>query len=207
MSDLLKRGWSYLPNIITRKEAIQIKYENLCGVLKEVGSLEGHWDKDRGKVITIYAPPPCSYIMWKIKPTLEKLVGEELLPTYWFSTIYHNNGIMTCHTDRPSCEISVTMNICGDAQWPIKLKDFTGKRVECVTPMGDGVAYLGTEVPHWRSPLKTHSNDKFMQLFLHFVRKNGQYAEYAFDQNKRCYDLLKNSIPHSMEKLYLEKYF
>ena len=201
MSDFLKKGWYYIPNIITKDEAIRIKYENLCTILKNGGSLNGHWDNDRGKVITLYAPPSCAHIMWKVKPILEELVGEDLIPTYWFSTTYHNKGFMSCHTDRPSCEISVTMNICGDTEWPIKLKDFTGEKIECVTPPGDGVAYLGTEIPHWRSPLKTHERDRFMQLFLHFVRKNGKYSDYAFDRNEICYNLLKNSIPHPKGKL------
>jgi hypothetical protein len=82
------------------------------------------------------------------------------------------------------------MNICGDAPWTIKLKDLTGKRIEAVTPVGDGLAYLGTQVEHWRSPLRTHNNDRFMQLFLHFVRKNGQYTDYAYDKNEKCYALL-----------------
>jgi hypothetical protein len=128
--------------------------------------------------------------MKRIQPILEDLLGEELIPSYWFSTTYHKGGWMNCHTDRPSCEVSVTMNICGDAAWPIKLKDLTGKRREVVTPVGDGLAYLGTIVPHWRSPLRTHENDRFMQLFLHFVRKNGEYADYAYDKNDKCYALL-----------------
>jgi hypothetical protein len=190
MSKFLKKGWHYIPEIITPNEAIEIKYKNLCGAVHDLNSLEGHWDKERGRVLTCYAPPSCTYIVPKIQKILEPLVGEELLPTYWFSTTYHNRGWMSCHTDRPSCEISVTMNICGDAPWPIKLKDKEGNKQSFVTPPGHGVAYLGTEVPHWRSPLRTHKNDRFMQLFCHFVRKNGPYANYAFDRNKKCYNLL-----------------
>ena len=188
--DFAKKGWYYLPQIITQEEALEIKYKNLCGAVRELGSLRGYHDPERGRVLTCYAPPSCTYIMWRIKPILEDLLGEELLPTYWFSTTYHQGGWMNCHTDRPSCEISVTMNICGDAPWPIKLKDKTGKRIEAVTPVGDGLAYLGTQVEHWRSPLRTHDNDRFMQLFLHFVRKNGQYSDYAYDKNEKCYALL-----------------
>lgn len=191
MSDLLKKGWYYLPKIITKDEAISIKYHNFLGAISDLGSLKGHWDPDRGQVLTCYAPPPCAYIVKKVQPILEKLIGEELIPSYWFSTTYHNGGRMNCHIDRPSCEISVTMNICGDAAWPIKLKDLTGKTRSIVTPPGDGLIYLGTKVPHWRSPLRTHDNDRFMQLFLHYVRKNGQYADYAFDKNQKCYELLK----------------
>lgn len=196
MNDFLKKGWYYLPNIISFTEAIEIKYANLCGAISDLGNLKGHHDPERGRVLTCYAPPRCAYIMWRVKPILENLLQEELIPTYWFSTTYHKGGWMNCHTDRPSCEISITMNICGDAKWPIKIKDLTGKRQEVITPIGDGVAYLGTIVPHWRSPLRTHDNDRFMQLFLHFVRKNGQYAEYAYDRNKKCLELLSSCNPN-----------
>lgn len=193
--EFLSKGWFYLENIITPEEALDIKYKNLCGAVKELGSLKGYHDPERGRVLTCYAPPSCAYVMKRMQPILEDLIGEELIPTYWFSTTYHNGGWMNCHTDRPSCEVSVTMNICGDAKWPIKLKDLTDKRREVVTPVGHGVAYLGTIVPHWRSPLRTHNNDRFMQLFLHFVRKNGQYADYAYDRKDKCYNLLNQTNP------------
>lgn len=50
-------GWYYLPEIITKEEAIRIKYQNLCGAMSDLGSLEGHWDEERGRVLTCYAPP------------------------------------------------------------------------------------------------------------------------------------------------------
>lgn len=187
---LIRKGFQYIPDIITKEEVIQIKYKNLMGAVKDLGGLKTHYDPERGNVLTCYAPPACSFVMKRIQPILEELLGEELIPSYWFSTTYHNKGWMNCHTDRPSCEVSVTMNICGDAEWPIKLKDFEGKKHAVITSPGHGVAYLGTQVEHWRSPLRTHDNDRFMQLFLHFVRKNGQYAEYAYDKNQKCYDLL-----------------
>jgi hypothetical protein len=190
MSSLIKKGFQYLPNIITPEEALEIKYKNLLGAVHDLGGLRTHYDPERGNVLCCYAPPSCTYIMKKIQPILEDLVGEELLPSYWFSTTYHQGGWMNCHTDRPSCEVSVTMNICGDAKWPIKIKDLDKKNQSVVTPPGCGVAYLGTEVEHWRSPLRTHKSDRFMQLFLHFVRKNGKYADYAFDKNRKCYELL-----------------
>ena len=190
MSDFLKKGWYYIPQIITKEEAIQIKYKNLTGAVRDLGNLKPHFDPERGNVLTCYAPPACAFVMKRMQPILEKLLGEELIPSYWFSTTYHNKGWMNCHTDRPSCEVSVTMNICGDAAWPIKLKDLEGNKQSVVTPPGDGVAYLGMTVPHWRSPMRSHDNDRFMQLFLHFVRKNGQYAEYAYDKNQKCYELL-----------------
>ena len=190
MSKLSKLGWDYIPNIITKDEAIQIKYENYLGAIHDLGGLKTHFDKERGNVMCCYAPPSSTYVVKRAKPILENLLGEELIPSYWFTTTYHNKGWMNCHTDRPSCEISVTLNICGDAKWPIKLKDLSNKKREVVTPVGHGVAYQGTIVPHWRSPLRTHKNDRFMQLFLHYVRKNGPYTDYAYDRNQKCYNLL-----------------
>jgi len=189
-SEFATKGWYYIPNIITKSEAIEIKYKNLQGAVKDLGSLNGHFDPERGRVLTCYAPPSCAYVMKRIQPILEDLLSEELIPTYWFSTTYHNKGWMNCHTDRPSCEVSVTMNICGDAKWPIKLKDLQNNKQAVVTPPGDGVAYLGTIVEHWRSPMRSHDSDRFMQLFLHFVRKNGKHTEWAYDKNQKCYDLL-----------------
>ena len=184
------KGWHYLPNIISSAEAIQIKYQNLMGAVHDLGGLKPHYDKERGRVMCCYAPPSSAYVVHRVKPILENLLGEELIPSYWFTTTYHNKGFMTRHTDRPSCEVSVTMNISGTVDWPIQLQDLQGKKRKVVTPIGHGLAYLGIKVPHWRAPLRCKEGDQFMQLFLHYVRKNGPCADYAYDKNQKCFDLL-----------------
>ena len=184
------KGWHYLPNIISSAEAIQIKYQNLMGAVHDLGGLKPHYDKERGRVMCCYAPPSSAYVVHRVKPILENLLGEELIPSYWFTTTYHNKGFMTRHTDRPSCEVSVTMNISGTVDWPIQLQDLQGKKRKVVTPIGHGLAYLGIKVPHWRAPLRCKESDQFMQLFLHYVRKNGPCADYAYDKNQKCFDLL-----------------
>ena len=186
----LKKGWYYLPNIITKEEAIQIKYENLIGAIKDLGGLKTHYDKERGNVMCCYAPPSSVFVVHRVKPILEEIIGEELIPSYWFTTTYHNGGYMVRHTDRPSCEVSVTMNIDGTVDWPIQLQDLEGNKQKVSTPVGCGLAYLGIEVPHWRAPLRCGEKDRFMQLFLHYVRKNGPCADYAYDKNQKCYELL-----------------
>lgn len=185
-----KKGWYYLPNIISSAEAIQIKYQNLMGAVHDLGGLKPHYDKERGRVMCCYAPPSSAYVVHRVKPILENLLGEELIPSYWFTTTYHNKGFMVRHTDRPSCEVSVTMNISGTVDWPIQLQDLQGKKRKVVTPIGHGLAYLGIKVPHWRAPLRCKEGDQFMQLFLHYVRKNGPCADYAYDKNQKCFDLL-----------------
>jgi hypothetical protein len=79
------------------------------------------------------------------------------------------------HVDRPSCEISVTVNIGSDGtSWPIYIK---GNPVN-LKP-GEAVIYLGCELPHWRESFK---GDWCAQVFLHYVDKNGKNKEWAYDK-------------------------
>jgi hypothetical protein len=93
MTKFTEKGWHYISKIITPEEAISIKHQNLCGAMNDLGSLEGHWDPERGRVLTCYAPPSCTFVMKRIQPVLEELLEEELIPSYWFSTTYHKNII------------------------------------------------------------------------------------------------------------------
>jgi len=178
---LLSLGWENLPSIISEEESLKISKQLLLSYHRENKNLNTHWDPTRGNVLTWYCPQSLSHIMGILKPTLENFVGEELLPTYWFCTAYHNGSWMSAHKDRDACEISVSMNLCGETKWPLKLKDFSNKRIEVTTSPGNGVAYLGTDVEHWRSPLKGNKNERYIQSFFHFVRKNGKYSNCAYE--------------------------
>jgi hypothetical protein len=178
---LLDSGWEYLPNIITEEESLKVSKQILLSHYRKNKNFDTLCDPTRGNVLIWYSPKSISYLMDVLKPTLENLVGEELLPTYWFCTAYHDGSWMSSHKDREACEISVSMNLCGDSKWPLKLKDFQNKRVEAITSPGNGVAYLGTEVEHWRSPLKGCGDERFIQAFFHFVRKNGKYSSCAYE--------------------------
>ena len=189
---LLRDGCQYISNIIKKEEAEDLKNRLFRDALNVAGNLDGHYDPDRGQVLTCYLPKDAAHLVWKIKIILENLMGEELIPTFWFCTIYQNGGKLTRHFDRPACEISVSMNLSSNISWPLKMKDFSGKRRDFVTPPGDGVAYFGCELAHWRSPLRLSDNEKFTQIFLHYVRKNGQYADFAYDRLKESFDLLQD---------------
>ena len=123
----------------------------------------------------------------KIKKHLvEKSINEKLIPTYSFSRMYYKGGLLAKHSDRPSCEVSVTLNIISDKNWKIwfhKLKnnrkiDTNVKPVSLITKPGDAAVYEGCEYEHWREP---YEGEKCMQVFLHYVRANGKYKNFAFD--------------------------
>jgi len=179
-------GWHYIPNIITIGEANTIVEKNKPIIEDQTPE----FNSERGTVIMKYAPSSCVFIMKRIQPMLEHILGEDLLPTYWFQTTYFNKSYMVRHKDKETCEISVSMNIQSSVDWPLKITDFSGKTRSIVTPIGSGVAYMGNDLYHWRSPLNCRSDEKYTQLFLHFVRKRGLYSNYAYDNDQECFDLL-----------------
>ena len=60
-------------------------------------------------------------LLQKVKPIMEKESGVKLIETYSFARIYKNGDELKRHKDRPSCEISTTMNLGGD-EWSIYLE-------------------------------------------------------------------------------------
>ena len=116
-------------------------------------------------------------LMLKKKNLIEKETEKKLLPTYAFWRCYTKYAELKKHTDRPSCEISVTVNINGDGTpWPIFM-DGTAINLE----KGDGAVYLGCEVEHWREEFK---GDYQFQTFLHYVDAEGENTEHHMDKRK-----------------------
>lgn len=89
--------------------------------------------------------------------------------------VYTKGAELTKHTDRPSCEISVTVNLNDSGEeWPLY---FAGTPV--ITKPGDAIIYKGIEVEHWREKF---TGDFQAQVFLHYVRKEGKYNHFHIDK-------------------------
>ena len=130
-----------------------------------------------------YADPLIEVLLKQCLPAVEEQTGLELEPTYSFSRVYQEDEELLPHTDRPSCEVSVTVNVaCTGETWPIWMQYESKDPVKCLLSPGDAVIYKGCEVTHWRRKLpKSQINVQFM---LHYVDKNGPYAEYKFDKRE-----------------------
>jgi hypothetical protein len=115
----------------------------------------------------------------RVWPFLENILNEELIPTYSFARLYTNGNELKKHTDRPSCEVSVTVQLgrSHHYSWPIYAG---GERFDLAE--GDGVLYKGCEVEHWREKCDGPEGYYSGQAFFHFVRANGPYAEFAGDK-------------------------
>lgn len=132
---------------------------------------------------------PGSPAIYNYKPFLEllvnktskisELIGEPVLPTYCYSRLYAKGEELKKHTDRPSCEISVTLNLGGNKDWDIFFTKPNGEVVSIALKPGQGAIYLGMISEHWREPFK---GKEYAQVFLHYVRSNGKYWNYCFDR-------------------------
>jgi hypothetical protein len=139
-----------------------------------------------------YGQPKCEYIMADCLPKVEKLTGLRLLPTYTYMRVYGPGEILHQHQDRPSCEISVTINLgqSNDFNWPIWCADPDDLtiRFPISVPQHSAMVYKGCAVPHWREELVTPKADDWQcQLFLHYVDRHGPYSYLAYDSREKLF--------------------
>jgi hypothetical protein len=153
-------------------------YEYVCaisraGLMKEGDRLVPH-------VACRYGDPITDSLLVTLQPAIERATGLLLYPTYSYVRLYKKGDHLTRHTDRESCEISVTLclGMSPNAPWPIHVEGPHGSSgVELNA--GDALLYRGIECAHWRTP---YDGDQLGQLFLHYVDQNGPYAEWKFDR-------------------------
>ena len=142
------------------------------------------YDYQRGWCWQIYNPEPMQQMHKEAQPLMEEMVGEKLFPTYSYVTAYTNNSYMAPHVDRESCEISVSINLASSLDWKLFIRDLHGVEVELSTTEGDGIAYLGTKVRHWRDVLISNKPEFYIQTFFHYVRADGKYAHLKNDASQ-----------------------
>lgn len=113
---------------------------------------------------------------------VEEFTGLKLNPNYAYWRLYEKGNKLDRHTDRPSCEVSATINLGGNLsnvdkekypnyEWPIFLKTKEGKEIPIKLNPGDGLIYRGYELQHWREEFKGLNN---AQVFFHWNDKEGK---------------------------------
>ena len=134
-----------------------------------------------------YGDPIMESLLINKTKIVQDEVGLELLPTYSFWRMYTKFADLKKHTDRESCEISVTAMIGSDSTpWPIFIGD---KEIELKD--GDAVIYLGCDVEHYR---KEFQGDWHAQVFFHYVDANGKNKEWWKDKRTFWGEQLENDF-------------
>ena len=169
---VIKNAISYeLANFIfnyflLKRDAVKFLYEN--NITYDTGLL-GTWsDKQIPNTYSHYADHVMETLMMKVLPKMQQETGLQLVPTYSYARLYKKGDILKKHKDRPSCEISCTLNLGGDP-WSIFIED-----TEILLKVGDMLVYSGCDLEHWREPFKGNICG---QVFLHYNHINGPFAE------------------------------
>jgi hypothetical protein len=138
--------------------------------------------------------PPMLHFLWGLTPIMSRIVGRELLPTYDYLRIYRAGDVCKVHSDRYSCEhsLSLTLGYSDDKPWHLDIEkgrsepssridaDFGGEAFSSV-PMNVGDALLYQGVHHRHGRTVPNPNRWSAHLFLHWVDREGPYRDQAFD--------------------------
>lgn len=109
---------------------------------------------------------------------MSQLTGLRLIPSYDYSRIYIKGNVLKPHKDRPSCEISATINLKNvGPMW-----EFCWTGGSCLMGEGDAVLYNGPSISHWRD---TNPADYTYQVFLHYVDADGPHSAHGNEYMKR----------------------
>ena len=155
-----------------------------------------------------YWHPQYRKIHSDIRLKIEKQIGRKLYNTYYYDRFYFPGQELKKHTDRPACEISISVHISTNLEeyWPIFIKTpyvfaesqeytnvkkliSTGDTMGINLNPGDGVLYKGCERPHWRDKMpgtfEMMSGGEelyYHQIFFHYVLQDGIRAHHAWDK-------------------------
>ncbi len=129
-------------------------------------------DRQSSRRYVAYNEPVARFFHHQIATTLSAVAGEPLKPSYVYMASYLSRAELKKHIDREQCEFSITL--CLDfspepplaTPWPIRLESPTGT-VAVNQALGDGLAYRGTRLPHYRGVLGEGQTST--SIFFHYV--------------------------------------
>ena len=175
---------------LLKRDAVDFMYKH--NITYDNGMFGTWTDQQVPNTYSHYSDMVMETLMMKVLPKMQQETGLQLIPTYSYARLYKKGDILKRHKDRPSCEISTTINLGGDP-WPIFI-DGTGsnnlvdeyknihkpnapKGTKVLLEVGDMLVYSGCELEHWREPFEGNICG---QVFRHYNHVNGPFA----DKNK-----------------------
>ena len=150
--------------------------------LSEFNTDWGTWaDPQVSGTYSHYGDIAMETLLSTLKPKMEKVTGTKLFENYSYTRVYKVKDVLRRHKDRFSCEISTTLNLGSDHQWPIYINPkqeegghnettgeympSTSKGVKVNLKPGDMLVYRGQLLEHWREP---YTGNYCAQVFLHY---------------------------------------
>jgi len=174
---LTENNYIYIPNFISEASAkvMASNFKHHC----EENNLSG--DNQAPNSYSEYNFIDFLELLCEKSPIVSQIIGETVLPTYSYARVYKDGSVLERHRDRDACEISLTIHLEGDKDWPIYIETPNGEEVELVLKPGDAMLYLGCAADHWRNQFL---GTEYIQVFLHYVRSRGDKKYAYFDKKK-----------------------
>lgn len=173
MDSLKNKKYKVIKNFIDRSTAIELakEFEEYC----DNNNIQGDHQVPGSSAVNNYIPF-VEMLTYKAKEVSDAL-GESVLPTSCYARVYKNGDVLERHTDKPHCEVSLSVHLYGDTEWSI----YFGDDYLHLEP-GDAVLYFGCDIPHGRD---AYLGVKYSQVFLHYVRSRGTYSDRFFCNSQR----------------------
>jgi predicted 2-oxoglutarate/Fe(II)-dependent dioxygenase YbiX/alkylated DNA repair dioxygenase AlkB len=178
MNTLLEQNnYLFVPQFISEKKAKALakqfeayaEEKELCG------------DSQAPNSRSMYNYPAFLELLCNRLHKVSDIVEEKLLPTYTYARVYKPGDDLKVHKDRDACELSLTVNLYQEKEWPIYVKKPNGETAQVTLHPGDAMIYLGCAAEHWRETLNEGKN---IQVFLHYVFSRGHRAYAVFDKER-----------------------
>lgn len=125
-----------------------------------------------------YSPLMMEALSVWLQPKIEEAVNMKLYPTYSYARIYYQGSELQKHFDRESSEVTVSVCLQKDVDWPLYVKNSEGTVHQIDLEVGDLGIYCGRKHEHWRDPLP---GKKQIQAFLQYVDANGASSWLKWD--------------------------
>jgi hypothetical protein len=139
------------------------------------GHLEAHFDRDWTS-LNAHSDACGDTVMYMLRAAIEAHVGLELLPTYSFVRMYRKGDMVGRHKDGKENQISCTICIERDIDWPLGLANDQNEASVILNP-GDGVIYQGYILDHWRDKF---AGQRQVQLIVGYVAKGGEFEKFGY---------------------------
>lgn len=178
--EIIANNYLIVPNFISAQEAKNIAAD--FRVYAIANELQG--DSQAPMSWSCYNYQRLLILMARKTNHVSAVLGEEVLPTYCYTRIYKRGDELVPHLDRPACEISLTVNLSKEIDWPIYVSRPDGTTASVELEPGDAMMYLGCIASHWRHPFV---GNEHCQTFFHYVRADGPNSWAVFDFHKQQY--------------------
>lgn len=128
----------------------------------------------------LHNDPAGRVVQRALLPAVEALVGEPVVPSYTYASLYREGAMLPVHKDREQCEYTLSLLIDhqpvpadGISPWALQVHTRPdAEPLDCFQSLGGGILFRGRTLPHGRKPLA--AGETCWTLLVHYV--NADYA-------------------------------